>query len=148
MGSQGAALKQESMHSACHMQCSCMAAQVGYFPFESSLLVRPCGSLKRHSTAAARGRLPDVKLNEGVHHTCKPCVCYWAGSWQCGAGGVSMGDKDFVKPLLEKHGRVFFGKVRMKPGKPLTFATLQLPSHRCPPLPTPKLSAPLLLCTS
>jgi gephyrin len=37
-------------------------------------------------------------------------------------GGVSMGDKDFVKPLLERRGTVFFGKVCMKPGKPLTFA--------------------------
>jgi gephyrin len=37
-------------------------------------------------------------------------------------GGVSMGDKDFIKPLLERRGKVFFGKVKMKPGKPLTFA--------------------------
>ncbi|KAK9861036.1 hypothetical protein WJX84_007974, partial [Apatococcus fuscideae] len=43
------------------------------------------------------------------------------------SGGVSMGDKDLVKPLLEHHGRVHFGKVRMKPGKPLTFATLDVP---------------------
>ena len=26
-------------------------------------------------------------------------------------GGVSMGDKDFIKPLLERRGTVFFGKV-------------------------------------
>lgn len=38
-----------------------------------------------------------------------------------------MGDKDFVKPLLERHARVHFGRVRMKPGKPLTFATLDRP---------------------
>ncbi|KAL4517973.1 hypothetical protein Ndes2526A_g02339 [Nannochloris sp. 'desiccata'] len=37
-------------------------------------------------------------------------------------GGVSMGDKDFIKPLLERRGTIFFGKVCMKPGKPLTFA--------------------------
>lgn len=35
-----------------------------------------------------------------------------------------MGDKDFVKPLLESRGTVHFGKVCMKPGKPLTFATI------------------------
>lgn len=35
----------------------------------------------------------------------------------CGAdviitsGGVSMGDKDYVKPLLERRGTVYFGKV-------------------------------------
>ena len=41
-----------------------------------------------------------------------------------------MGDKDFIKPLLERHGKVHFGKVKMKPGKPLTFATIDLPSSR------------------
>ena len=43
------------------------------------------------------------------------------------AGGVSMGDKDFVKPQLERHAKVHFCRVRMKPGKPLTFATLDRP---------------------
>jgi gephyrin len=40
------------------------------------------------------------------------------------SGGVSMGDRDLVKPLLEALGTVHFGRVNMKPGKPLTFATL------------------------
>eukprot|EP00891_Asterochloris_glomerata_P008529 jgi/Astpho2/8529/e_gw1.00125.32.1_t len=40
------------------------------------------------------------------------------------SGGVSMGHKDLVKPLLQRRGQVHFGKVLMKPGKPLTFATL------------------------
>ncbi len=39
------------------------------------------------------------------------------------SGGVSMGDLDLVKPLLEHAGTVHFGRVRMKPGKPVTFAT-------------------------
>lgn len=43
-------------------------------------------------------------------------------------GGVSMGDKDFIKPILERQGKVHFGKVRMKPGKPLTFATMEVPA--------------------
>ncbi|CAI9105833.1 OLC1v1004851C1 [Oldenlandia corymbosa var. corymbosa] len=38
------------------------------------------------------------------------------------SGGVSMGDRDYVKPLLEKKGKIHFDKVQMKPGKPLTFA--------------------------
>ena len=38
-----------------------------------------------------------------------------------------MGDRDLIKPLLARHGEVHFGRVRMKPGKPLTFATLPLP---------------------
>ncbi|MFQ5858661.1 MAG: gephyrin-like molybdotransferase Glp [Anaerolineae bacterium] len=40
------------------------------------------------------------------------------------SGGVSMGDKDLVKPLLEKLGTVHFGRVCTKPGKPVTFATV------------------------
>lgn len=32
------------------------------------------------------------------------------------SGGVSMGDKDLVKPLLEKRGTVHFGRVR-QPGR-------------------------------
>lgn len=40
------------------------------------------------------------------------------------SGGVSMGDKDFVKPLMTELGfEIVFGRVNMKPGKPMTFAT-------------------------
>ncbi|OAE30164.1 hypothetical protein AXG93_4295s1190 [Marchantia polymorpha subsp. ruderalis] len=46
------------------------------------------------------------------------------------SGGVSMGDKDYVKPHLERRGRVYFGKVLMKPGKPVTFATIDVPSQQ------------------
>lgn len=42
-------------------------------------------------------------------------------------GGVSMGQRDYVKPLLEQAGTVHFGKVLMKPGKPLTFADVGRP---------------------
>jgi gephyrin len=40
------------------------------------------------------------------------------------SGGVSMGDRDLVKPCLAKMGKIHFEKVRMKPGKPLTFAEI------------------------
>ncbi|XP_078491956.1 gephyrin [Ciona intestinalis] len=41
-------------------------------------------------------------------------------------GGVSMGEKDFLKQLLVKIGaKILFGRVFMKPGKPSTFATLE-----------------------
>ncbi|CAI5984686.1 unnamed protein product [Closterium sp. NIES-65] len=76
------------------------------------------------------------------------------------SGGVSMGDRDFVKPLLERLGTVHFVRavaaaferalaekadvvvtsggvsmgdrdfVHMKPGKPLTFATIEAPSDK------------------
>ncbi|XP_065723854.2 molybdenum cofactor synthesis protein cinnamon [Drosophila suzukii] len=40
------------------------------------------------------------------------------------SGGVSMGDKDFVKPVLEDlQFKLHCGRVNMKPGKPMTFAS-------------------------
>jgi gephyrin len=47
-------------------------------------------------------------------------------------GGVSMGATDAVKPALAARGTIHFGKCCMKPGKPLTFATLGRPSPRLP----------------
>ena len=40
------------------------------------------------------------------------------------SGGVSMGTRDLIKPLLEDLGTVHFGRVNFKPGKPLTFASV------------------------
>jgi hypothetical protein len=40
-------------------------------------------------------------------------------------GGVSMGTRDLVKPVLEELGEVHFGRVGIQPGKPLTYATVQ-----------------------
>lgn len=40
------------------------------------------------------------------------------------SGGVSMGELDLLKPLLARWGVVHFGRVLMKPGKPMTFGTL------------------------
>ena len=44
------------------------------------------------------------------------------------SGGVSVGTHDLVKPLLESLGTVHVGRVKLKPGKPFTFATL--PSNK------------------
>ena len=41
------------------------------------------------------------------------------------SGAVSMGQLDLLKPLLEQLGTVHVGRVRLKPGKPLTFATVR-----------------------
>lgn len=40
------------------------------------------------------------------------------------SGGVSMGTRDLIKPLLAELGTVHFGRVAFKPGKPTTFATM------------------------
>ena len=41
------------------------------------------------------------------------------------SGGVSMGARDLIKPLLEELGEVHFGRVAKKPDKPLTYATVK-----------------------
>ncbi|ODV96774.1 hypothetical protein PACTADRAFT_48588 [Pachysolen tannophilus NRRL Y-2460] len=43
------------------------------------------------------------------------------------SGGVSMGELDLLKPIIERrlNGEIHFGRVKMKPGKPTTFATLK-----------------------
>ncbi len=40
------------------------------------------------------------------------------------SGGVSMGQLDLVKPYLAARGTIHFGRVNTKPGKPVTFATV------------------------
>jgi molybdopterin molybdotransferase len=41
------------------------------------------------------------------------------------SGGVSMGTRDLIKPLLAELGTVHFGRIAFKPGKPTTFATIR-----------------------
>jgi molybdenum cofactor synthesis domain-containing protein len=43
------------------------------------------------------------------------------------SGGVSMGTRDLLKPLLAELGEIHFGRVSFKPGKPLTFASIPKP---------------------
>lgn len=40
------------------------------------------------------------------------------------SGGVSMGSRDLIKPLLAELGQVHVGRIAFKPGKPTTFATV------------------------
>jgi len=40
------------------------------------------------------------------------------------SGGVSMGTRDLIKPLLAGLGEIHFGRIAFKPGKPLTFASI------------------------
>ncbi|HEX3509037.1 MAG TPA: gephyrin-like molybdotransferase Glp [Candidatus Dormibacteraeota bacterium] len=42
------------------------------------------------------------------------------------SGGVSVGTHDLIKPLLESLGTVHIGRVKLKPGKPFTFATVRV----------------------
>ncbi len=40
-------------------------------------------------------------------------------------GGVSVGEADYMKMLLTKHGQVLFWKINMKPGRPLAYGKIQ-----------------------
>jgi molybdopterin molybdotransferase len=40
------------------------------------------------------------------------------------SGGVSVGEADYMKQLLEKHGQVLFWKIAMKPGRPLAYGKI------------------------
>ncbi|MCW5626785.1 MAG: molybdopterin molybdotransferase MoeA, partial [Burkholderiales bacterium] len=40
------------------------------------------------------------------------------------SGGVSVGDADYVKQMLDRLGRVLFWKIAMKPGRPLAFGKI------------------------
>uniref|UniRef100_A0A3P8XV72 Gephyrin n=1 Tax=Esox lucius TaxID=8010 RepID=A0A3P8XV72_ESOLU len=48
------------------------------------------------------------------------------------SGGVSMGEKDYLKQVLDVdlHAQIHFGRVFMKPGLPTTFATLDMDGAR------------------
>ncbi len=48
------------------------------------------------------------------------------------SGGVSVGKLDLVKELLEEIGTIHFGRVNLKPGKPLTFVTVEVGGKRKP----------------
>ncbi len=41
------------------------------------------------------------------------------------SGGVSVGEADYMKLLLAKHGQVVFWKIAMKPGRPLAYGKVQ-----------------------
>jgi molybdopterin molybdotransferase len=43
----------------------------------------------------------------------------------CTSGGVSVGDFDYVRPVLEELGSIVFSKVDMRPGNPQTFGEIK-----------------------
>ena len=52
-------------------------------------------------------------------------------------GGVSMGDYDMVKDILNRDGEMVFWKVRVKPGKPLAFGKIRKDGGSIPHLGLP-----------
>ncbi len=45
------------------------------------------------------------------------------------SGGISMGTRDLIKPLMAEVGTIHFGRVAFKPGKPTFFATVARPAQ-------------------
>jgi molybdenum cofactor synthesis domain-containing protein len=74
------------------------------------------------------------ELTEKIEHGLATCDAVIS------SGGVSMGELDLIKPILEGRGEVHFGRVNLKPGKPLTFATVdQKPVFALPGFPVSSL---------
>jgi gephyrin len=69
-------------------------------------------------------------VQDGDLEGCVQRALYGGADVIVSSGGVSMGDRDLIKPLLERSGTVHCGRVLMKPGKPLTVATLALGEAR------------------
>jgi molybdopterin molybdotransferase len=46
------------------------------------------------------------------------------------SGGVSVGEADYMKALLAKHGQVLFWKINMKPGRPLAYGKVGLNENK------------------
>lgn len=75
------------------------------------------------ATLLAHGHIPDdleatvraFRQSSGASEPADVLIC---------AGGVSVGDRDFVKPALERLGTLDLWRVRMKPGKPLAFGRI------------------------
>lgn len=40
------------------------------------------------------------------------------------SGGVSVGEADYTKDILDEQGQIGFWKIAMKPGKPFAFGTI------------------------
>ncbi len=79
--------------------------------------------------AIERSGAEPVSLGIGTDRSDELEAMVMAGLATCDAlitsGGVSMGKLDLIKPILETTGTVHFGRVNMKPGKPLTYATVK-----------------------
>jgi gephyrin len=64
-------------------------------------------------TVGDRGREIAVKIQSGLEQA----------DILLTSGGVSMGNLDLIRPALANLGAIHFSRLRMKPGKPCTFAT-------------------------
>lgn len=79
------------------------------------------------ASVAATGALPlslGIARDVAAEHEAKMRAGLEHADVLITSGGVSMGNRDLIKEILEAWGTVHVGRVRFKPGKPLTFATV------------------------
>lgn len=99
---------------------SCESGEDAVIDSNRPMLLSLLSTLDSHVQAVDLGRIGDryedtvAAIQEGARH-CDVLIS---------TGAVSMGDRDYVKPALESCGRVLFGRLNMKPGKPTTCASI------------------------
>lgn len=77
--------------------------------------VRRAGGIP-HMLGIARDTREEIRAKVGQALTCDLLLT---------SGGVSKGDKDFVRDILAEQGEVMLWSVNMRPGKPLAFGLLR-----------------------
>ncbi len=77
---------------------------------------------RAYAEPVSLGIAPDTK--EGLRALIHEALASYDGLIT--SGGVSVGKLDLVKELLEEIGKIHFGRVNLKPGKPLTFVTVEI----------------------
>ncbi len=77
---------------------------------------------RAYAEPVSLGIAPDTK--EGLRALIVEALASYDGLIT--SGGVSVGKLDLVKELLEEMGTIHFGRVNLKPGKPLTFVTVEV----------------------
>jgi molybdopterin molybdotransferase len=70
-------------------------------------------------------QLPIARDTEAQLRTQLQAGLDWGADLFLTSGGVSVGDYDVVKQVLESMGEMQFWRVRMKPGKPITFGHIE-----------------------
>ncbi len=83
---------------------------------------------RAYAEPVSLGIAPDTK--EGLRTLIEQALTEYDGLIT--SGGVSVGKLDLVKELLEEMGTIHFGRVNLKPGKPLTFVTVEINGQRKP----------------
>ena len=94
-----------------------------YFDCNRPMLISLCKEIINNNGNIIDGGI----LNDEIK-TIKPKILSLINDKHCkiiiSTGGVSMGSRDHIKPILNDIGTIHFGRVSIKPGKPTTFGTI------------------------